>query len=154
MNKEVCDKCDYSVPTDNYMMACFCKHFNAPIIDDAHNPFPIKAGDGTCDYFKTKTNYSNDILSKKTILDIIDDVIEIEDKCLWDAGTSFNWYAELRRRMLESPSEEKTGMWRHHVIKDEWACSNCFKTIKDKRDKDKQSRPQFSYCPYCGARMN
>ena len=144
MDKELCNKCEYSAPTDNYIMACFCKYYHAPIINN---------DDAECSYFQPKTGNTTDILCKQTVLDIIDDVSEIEYECLWDAGTSFNWYAELRRRVLESPSEENTGMWRHHVGKNEWACSNCFATIKDKRDKNKNKTPTFKYCPYCGARM-
>ena len=144
MNKEICNTCDYSVPTDNYIMACFCRYYHAPVI---HND------DTECDYFQPKAGDATDILYKQTVLDIIDDAAEIEDECLWDSRSSFNWCAELRRRVMEAPSEEQTGIWQHHVTKDEWACSNCFKTIKDERDKEKHSRPPFKYCPYCGARM-
>ena len=148
MDKELCDKCEYSAPTDSFIMTCFCKYHNAPIINNEYMPF----ADYKCDYFKTRTSKSDDVMCKQTVLDIIDDVVDIEDECKYDTST-FNWGAEMRRRVVEAPSEEKTAMWRHHVGKNEWACSNCFATIKDERDKNKNKTPTFKYCPYCGARM-
>ena len=46
----------------------------------------------------------------------------------------------------ESPIDRKTGKWIDTIENDGWSCSNCGCSITKRYGK-------YSYCPYCGAKM-
>ena len=54
MKKSICNKCIFYSSVDEPKMACFCNHYNCPIIEDS---------DDDCKWFKNRPT-NKDILNK------------------------------------------------------------------------------------------